>query len=379
MKRRLLALVLSGVLVLGTLTGCTIKSDDVVLTMGKTEVKGDVANFFARYSQAQTNQMYAYYAQMGYGSADVDWSAQAEGSDTKKKSDDKTYEEQTKETALKNLETFIVLSDHAKDKEYNVKISDKDKKAIEKAAAAFVKANKNKDGYKKISGDKKVVEQVLTWMTIQSRMQKKIEAKADTKVTDKEAAQKKMQYVEFSYSTSDSSSSSDTADAAASVATDTVKKQQKEAADNFYAALKKDSKADFSALAKKQGLTAQDATFDKDSTTPNEDLVKAADKLKVGEYTKVIETDDGLYVAKLTSLMDKDATKSKKESIVSDRKQKLYDDTVDKWIKAAKPDVNKGNWKKIKFTDFNVKAYQKPTDTSSSSSSGTTNVTTTTK
>ena len=55
MKKRFLALTLAGGLMIGTLTGCSsaIKDSDVALTVEKEEVTAGVANFYARYTQAQ--------------------------------------------------------------------------------------------------------------------------------------------------------------------------------------------------------------------------------------------------------------------------------------------------------------------------------------
>lgn len=63
----------------------------------------------------------------------------------------------------------------------------------------------------KVSGSKENVKRVMTLMAIEQKMRAAIVADANVKVTDEEATQKHMQYVEFDYSTtSDSSSSSDT-------------------------------------------------------------------------------------------------------------------------------------------------------------------------
>ena len=69
----------------------------------------------------------------------------------------------------------------------------------------------------------------------------------------------------------------------------------------------------------------------------------------------VIETEKGCYVAKVTSLLDRTATDSKKSQIVQERQTKLYDDTVKKWRKKADIKVHKGVWKKVSFQKVSVK------------------------
>ena len=78
------------------------------------------------------------------------------------------------------------------------------------------------------------------------------------------------------------------------------------------------------------------------STSPNSDLIAAADALvNEGDVTEVIETDNGLYVAKLTSLLDREATDSKKASIVTERKQEKYDEVLKGWKEDTKIKVVK--------------------------------------
>ena len=65
--------------------------------------------------------------------------------------------------------------------------------------------------------------------------------------------------------------------------------------------------------------------------------------------TDLVETDNGIYIGKLTSLLDRDATDSKKTSIVEERKQDQYDSLLKEWKDDTTIDVNKGVWKKVNF------------------------------
>ena len=100
---------------------------------------------------------------------------------------------------------------------------------------------------------------------------------------------------------------------------DDEKAQLKSQAEAIASGLKEGG--DLNALAEEQGATVQTLTFDKDTTSPDEDLIKAADALGEGESTDVIETEKGCYVAKVTSLLDRTATDSKKSQIVQERQQ----------------------------------------------------------
>ena len=82
--------------------------------------------------------------------------------------------------------------------------------------------------------------------------------------------------------------------------------------------------------------------------SPDADLIAAADALEAeGDVTDVIETDSGLYVARLTSLLDRDATDQEKQNIVEQRRQDQYDSLLEDWRDAADITVNEKVWAKV--------------------------------
>ena len=182
-------------------------------------------------------------------------------------------------------------------------------------------------------------------------MREAIQKDADKNVSDKEAAQKKMDYVLFSYQKEESE------DEESDEMTDEEKAAVKDKAESFAKSAKKDSQK-FLEIAQDQGAESQEATFDAETQVPDADLIKAADTLKKNEVTDVIETDDGCYVARVTSLLDKDATESKKKEIVTERENALFAEVTEKWMDEAKTSVNKKAWKKIDFNDLGITMKQ---------------------
>ena len=330
MKKRLFALALAGVLAAATLTGCgSLKGDETVATVDDTKIDADLANFFARYTQATYETYYSAYL------GEDMWNSDA--------SDGETYEESVKSSVLKSLEDMILLEKHMED--YDVSITDEDKAMIKETTQQFLNDN-SLDDKNLVSGNEKTVNRALTLMAVQQKMRTAIQAGADTEVSDEEAAQKSMDYVFISYQTKDDSGNSKDV-------SDDEKVQLKSQAEAIASGLKEGG--DLNALAEEQGATVQTLTFDKDTTSPDEDLIKAADALGEGESTDVIETEKGCYVAKITSLLDRTATDSKKSQIVQERQTKLYDDTVKKWRKKADIKVHKSVWKKVSFQKVSVK------------------------
>ena len=330
MKKRLFALALAGVLAAATLTGCgSLKGDETVATVDDTKIDADLANFFARYTQATYETYYSAYL------GEDMWNSDA--------SDGETYEESVKSSVLKSLEDMILLEKHMKD--YDVSITDEDKAMIKETTQQFLDDN-SLDDKNLVSGNEKTVNRALTLMAVQQKMRTAIQAGADTEVSDEEAAQKSMDYVFISYQTKDDSGNSKDV-------SDDEKAQLKSQAEAIASGLKEGG--DLNTLAEEQGATVQTLTFDKDTTSPDEDLIKAADALGEGESTDVIETEKGCYVAKVTSLLDRTATDSKKSQIVQERQTKLYDDTLKKWRKKANIKVHKDVWKKVSFQKVSVK------------------------
>ena len=327
-KKRVTALGLAGMLAVTGLTGCgSMNNDDVVATVGESEIKLGVANFYARMQQAQYE---TYYAGMMGTTGEELWAKETDG---------KTYEQSVKSDMIKSLENMYILEQHAS--EYDVVLSEDEKKAIDKAAEEFDENNALEDK-EAVSGYNKYVKKVLELLTIQSKMEDAMTADVDTEVSDDEAAQKAMKYVFYSYTKDENDSTS--------TMSETEKTEVKKKATDFAEKLKNSDTKDIDAVANEADMEVQTATFDSESTSPNADLVKAADALTAeGDVTDAIETDSGIYVAKVTSFLDRTATDAKKQSIVEERKKDQYDDLLKKWRKKTDINLNKRVWKKVDF------------------------------
>lgn len=336
MKKKVLTLALAGVLLMTSLTGCgSLKEDDVVATVGDQEITAGVANFYARYTQAMYETYYAAY--MG---GDDMWTTEV--------ADGKTYEESIKDSVLEELETMIVLEKNMD--AYDVTLSDEEKTAIENAAKTFDETNEDADK-EKVSGSKETVERVMTLMTIENKMRNAIQAEADTEVSDEEAAQKSMEYVEFSYLAEDGQTE----------LSDDEKASVKEQAEAFAEGAK--AAEDFDTFVTEQGYEAKTVTFDAESTSPAAEVIEAADQMAEGDVSDIIETDSACYVVKLTSLLDRDATDQKKASIVSDRQTELFNDTCAELKEKEEIKVNKNVWKKVDFQKLSVTFKQEESET----------------
>lgn len=332
MKRAAVA----GVLAMSLLTGCgSVDNDDIVAKVGKDEITVGMANFYARMQQAQYETYYA--GAMGTTGEDM-WEQEVDEKGT-------TYEESVKESLLTSLENLYLLKQHAS--EYEVIVTEEEQKKIQEAAVKFDEDN-SLEGKEAVSGYKKYVEEFLRMATIQQKMDAPMKAGANEEVSDEEAAQKSMKYVYFPYSITD-------ADGNTTDMTDEDKAELKKKVQEFADNLKASEAKDIDAAAAAGGDEVRSTTFDAESVSPDAGLVKAVDALTAeGEVTGVIESDYGLYVGKLTSFLDREATDQEKINIIEQRKQEQYDGLIETWRKETEIEENQKVWNKIDFKRLGV-------------------------
>lgn len=346
-RKKAVLLTAAGALAAMAVTGCSgsINTDAVVATVGEDDITLGVANFYARMTQGQYE---TYYAGMMGTTGEAMWTQEA--------GEGQNYEESVKDSLMENLENMYLISQHAAD--YEVSLTKEEEDAISEAAAQFDEDNTD-EAKEIVSGYRKDIEEFLRLATIQTKMDSKMREGVDENVSDEEAAQKAMKYVFFSYTTTDDSGNS-------TELTDDEKADLKTNAQTL--ADRVNAGEDISTVAEELGQTAYDLTFDSESTSPNEDLIAAADALKTeGAVTDVIETDDGLYVGQLTSFLDRDATDQKKESIIEERRQDQYDSLLEQWKDDTDIEVDEKVWNKVDFEDTGVTIITSETDTSDES------------
>lgn len=333
--QKAVALVLVALMTMTLFVGCAkdkaenLDQKEVVMVIGETEVTMDVANFFVRYNQSMMEAMYIQY--MG---EDV-WMQTVEKG--------VTYEDSLKESLLEELKTMYIVANHVAD--YSVELTEEELKAIEAAADAFVAENKDEATQAKVSADRDTVIAYLKLHTINEKMAKAMKADVDTTVTDEQAAQKRMRYFEIAKSTTLDDGSTMT------MSDEEIKAAQKEAKAFLKGAKEKGSMEAYATEANKETKTL---AFDADSTGLDADVIKVADKLKVNEFSKVIETEKGIYVVQLESEFDAEATESHKATVLSERQEARYQELVEKWTEDAKITVYEKVWKKISIQGLKV-------------------------
>jgi foldase protein PrsA len=323
--KKLAAVCLAGTLAVSALGGCGINKDEVVATYDSREVTLGIVNFMCRYQQSYYDEAYR-----GYFGDDV-WQQDLSGSG-------QSLQEDVKTDVVEGLHEMYTLQDHMD--EYDIEITGEEQEKISSAAAAFMAANSS-DTLEEMGATQEIVEEVLTLYTIQSKMYDAIIALADTDVSDEEANMRGYTYVRASlsgYYDSEYNYVSYTEDELAQMNT----------AFSAMAEAAAEDPENFEAIAEAAGYTAATDAYNADSSL-DEDVMAALDALGEGEVSGVIETDYYLYLVRLDSETDADATEQNRQDIIEDRQSTFYTDTVFAWQEDDGWTVNEKVLAKIKF------------------------------
>lgn len=365
LSKKVIAFAAVVVLTMTSLVGCkSIDDSEIVATVGDSKITVGMANFYARYQQPAFEEYYKsyqdYQQQMMYGSViqqtEMDWRVEQE--------EGVTLEDSYKNDVMTSLQNLYIMEDHMGD--YDITLTEEELNAIDKVASDFIKANSD-DAREKISADKETVVEFLKLNTISVKVDAAIRAGVDTNVTDEEAAQKRIRYVSFATTKTDENSQS-------TKMTDDEIKAVKEEASEFLTGAKANGKLEAYATEKEQTSTTAtygaDYADDSSASLPKE-VYEAADKLEENGFAEIIETDSAIYVVQLESKFDTDATSAKKESILKERQDKEVTDTIEKWRKDTKIEVNEKVWNKVSMHDIQV--TEKKADTKDNTENNTEN------
>lgn len=341
MKKRNAVVLTAAALTATLFTGCTPSNGTAIITIngGKDKLTYGYVNFVCKFNQAMYDQMYVQTAGTDY------WSRRQD-------SDSPTFETMIKRNIYSQIKHQYLTKKYAS--EVGVKLTSADKKKITQAAEKFIKGNSEK-ALDQMGATKEYAEDLMTYQTYYSKVQKKVEDEADVTVTDEEANQSTFTYALFSTQTDSSSSGS--------ASTSSSSSSSAEMSDADKAELKKKaekvaSAEDFDKEAKAEGAetnTYSYTTAEKpsDDTVMNESVIQAAKKLKDGEVSDVIEVSDrGYYVIRMDKVHDASATKDKRNSLTEEKKEDAFNDKLSDWGKKVKFKRNNKLWKKIRFTDL---------------------------
>ena len=352
------ALALTGVIMAGlALTGCgSADSEKAVATVNSIPISLGLANFAAQYTAVDYDTYY-----MSYFGQDM-WSSDPSGNG-------KTMTDSVKSNTLEKLEEYYLLEQHMAD--YGVVLTDEELKKAEAAATQFI-ADNTDEAIKTMGATEDSVKEFLRLNLLHKKMYDAIVADVDTNVPDEECAQKTFSYVRVSKT---ASAASDEDDAEEKTDEQKAAEAKEKAQKILNAALLGSQEDPLEAAAKDNDASkltcsygVSDLNEDDNSTYLELEALEAAEKLGEGEYAKnLIETDNYFYIIRMDRLFDEEATEQERESIISDRRQDLYEETLDGYKESADWTINEKVWESVNFDTIYTKAQTDEAETGDTS------------
>lgn len=327
------------------LAGCgSLDGTQTVATVDGEEVTLGLASYMLRTDQAEMEGYYRMLAQ-NYGMDGGEyWSTETE--------DGKTYGEDVKDNVMSTIKELYVMRAHAE--EYGVSITEEEQTAIDEAAQTFMESN-DQETLDALAVSEEDVKTYMELYTIQQKMREPMVADVDREVSDEEAAQTRVTFVEISTEGTETDEDGNTVDL-----TDEEKAEKKDQAQQVLdkvTAAEDPASADMDALAKEvdENLAAVERTFSSsgegDETT-DQAIKDAVADLEDGQVvSQVVEGESAYYVVRLDQQFDEEATENEKDLIISDREDTQYENLVKEWTDAAEMEVEKSVWNRVKVTD----------------------------
>lgn len=328
-----------------SLAGCgSLDGTQTVATVDGEEVTLGLASYMLRTDQAEMEGYYRMLAQ-NYGMDGGEyWSTETE--------DGKTYGEDVKDNVMSTIKQLYVMRAHAE--EYGVSITEEEQTAIDEAAQTFMESN-DQETLDALAVSEEDVKTYMELYTIQQKMREPMVADVDREVSDEEAAQTRVTFVEISTEGTETDEDGNTVDL-----TDEEKAEKKDQAQQVLdkvTAAEDPASADMDALAKEvdENLAAVERTFSSsgegDETT-DQAIKNAVADLEDGQVvSQVVEGESAYYVVRLDQQFDEEATENEKDLIISDREDTQYENLVKEWTDAAEMEVEKSVWNRVKVTD----------------------------
>lgn len=339
MKKKTAGLLAVMFAVMTVLTGCSgsnkldntaeaINVDGVSVPMGEV-------NFFLRYQEIQMHSYFGSYFGDDFMNQDLTGSGEV-------------YGVTMRDTVVDSLEELYLIE--AKAEELGISLSEENDAAIADAVNTFLSAN-DSTTLEAMSADQATVTHILELLTLQGKAYESLAGTVDTDVPDEEVAQKRITYVR-------NSTEAVTDDDGNEVElTDEEKAEKKAVLESVLADAEENG--DLEAAAEAQELNAVSTTYGQADTYLDDAMKAAADQLSDGEYSGIVEGEDGYYIVYMESTFDEEATESSRQSVLNEREQEAYSNWVTSQKEAAEITVNDEELEKISFERiFNVKTAE---------------------
>ena len=335
--------VICAVLAMGVLAGCgggKIDRTQPAITVDDETVSLGEAEFYLRAQQAETQKMMEMY---GFMSGTEFW----DQSTTEEDGTATTYGEQIKNSIRDELAQYLLLRRHAAD--YDLEMPE----AVSEAAAEAAKNiyESNADVLEELGTTEEEIQDVLVLSAYPELMKDAMTADVDLEVSDEEAAQCRVIYMRIREIETDEDGN-ETEASKETIEAYRASLEQLLADIQEAGEVDEDKIRELANAIDEEHIMVGSTSYGKEDQFLPEEVTSAAETLQDGEtYGEVIETSEGyLYLVHMVSTLDRDATDTEKQSIVSQRQQEAYDAIVQEWMDAAEISTGE-NWDSLTVKD----------------------------
>jgi foldase protein PrsA len=361
MKKKIIAAVVVVILIAAAVFAVYKMTDKTVFQYGDEKVSLAEVSVYAKIQQCSAESEYGSY----FG--EEMWTMEVE--------DGVTLEDSVKDNVIKQVKAVKLLTAHAEEME--ISLSDDEKSDAKENAQTFIDSDEGKLIMEQADADEELIQTIYQENALATKVKEAIIDKVDTEVSDEDAQVRTVYKLVFATTKTD-------ADGNEVELSDAEKKKQKAKAQKAYKQLKKG--ADITALAKQYDISdTTDESYGSGQSEGGEAFETAVAKLKKGQYTSVIEDDEGYVIAKLVTENDKEKTEENKETILENRQNTAYQEQYDAWAKDLEADwdddksINTKLWNRVtfKYGEFTSSDSTEASDTETTTESAGTSDTTT--
>ena len=247
--------------------------------------------------------------------------------------DSETIGDQAKQEIVNMITQLKIIC--AKAKEENITLTaDEQDEALRQAEELVANATKKDKKEYKLSVQE--LTEIYKENALASKMFYIATDDADTNISDEQARQVSLQYVQILTNGTNKNGVQVKMDE------QTKKKALKRAIRLAQEAARTE---DFLTFAQ-QNTEAQQAelTIGRDTDKLEKTVVDAAFSMQTGEISEVIEGEQGYYILYCVNQEDEEATRQRKEEIIQERQTAMFMDKYSQWMQGKKVDINQSFW-----------------------------------